>query len=270
MTQRDGRKAPIISTNINLKKFLVHFRRNVSYKGEFGFDWMKDEYIYPITQVNGAPKELSLDISKLKTEYKTKDVTDPKTIHTKDYYCSFLNLMLNQEATFDIEVKELETLLADATEIVFESSNPDLTITPTTIPLNILIAGGKKNKVLVNNTDPAKVVSKNYYQASNQVVVKCNKAFIKNEQIKVFAKLKDTTTGLEEKKEVGKMMVMKNSEQALFTINVYVIKAFLSDNPLFGESIIDTEFAKIGGLLGLEKYINENSLNQGLIKSKVD
>lgn len=62
---------------------------------------------------------------------------------------------------------------------------------------------------------------------------------------------------------------MKNSDQAKYTINVYVIKAFMSDNPLFGEAVIDTVFAKIGGLTGLEKYLNENSLNQGLIKVKL-
>ncbi|WP_123868096.1 zinc metalloprotease [Chryseobacterium lactis] len=259
----DAKGAPIPNKVEVLKKFMIHFRRNASYKGEFGFDWMRDEYIYPMTAVGGANKELSLDPAQLKTEYKTTDVLNPVSPYGKDYYCSFLNLMLNQEAELDIEVEELETLATDATEIIFESSSPDLTINPSSIPLSTLIAGGKKNKPLGGTT------SRDYYIAANQVKVKCNKALIKNEQIKVFAKLKDAASGTDDKKEVGKMMVMKNSDQSKYTINVYVIKAFISDNTTFGEAVIDTEFAKIGGLSGLEKYLNENSLNQGLIQVKL-
>lgn len=254
---------PIISTNIVLKKFLIHFRRNTTYNGEFGFDWIRDEYIYPITNVGGTNKELSLDLTKLKIEYKTTDVSNVISPYGKDYYCSFLNLMLNQEVTLDIEVEELETLSSDATEILFESSNSDLLITPTNIALSTLIAGGKQSKNLGGTA------TRDYYLANNQVKVKCNRAFTVNEQIKIFAKLKDPSSGIEDKKEVGKMMVMKNSDQPKYTINVYVIKAFISDNPSFGEAVIDTEFAKIGGLAGLEKYLNENSLNQGLVQVKL-
>lgn len=168
--------------------------------------------------------------------------------------------MLNQEVTLDIEVEELETLSSDATEILFESSNSDLLITPTNIALSTLIAGGKQSKNLGGTA------TRDYYLANNQVKVKCNRAFTVNEQIKIFAKLKDPSSGIEDKKEVGKMMVMKNSDQPKYTINVYVIKAFLSDNPTFGESVIDAEFSKIGGLTGLAKYLNESSLNQGLIQ----
>lgn len=256
-----NKEAPAISTAIALKKFIIHFRRQASYNGEFGFDWMRDEYIYPLTSISGTNKEISLDIPKLKTEYKTTDVTNAVSPYGKDYYCSFLNIMLNQEATLDIEVEELESLSSDATEIIFDSSNADLVISPTTIPLSTLISGGKKTKSLGSS-------SRDYYLAANQIKVKCNKVFTKNEQIKVFAKLKDAASGIEDKKEVGKMMVMKNNDQAGYTINVYVIKAFISDNPLYNESVIDMEFAKVG-LSGLEKYLNENSMNQGLIQVKL-
>ncbi|PWN68978.1 hypothetical protein C1631_012975 [Chryseobacterium phosphatilyticum] len=259
----DAKGAPIPNKVEVLKKFIIHFRRNASYKGEFGFDWMRDEYIYPMTAVGSTNKELSLDPAQLKTEYKTTDVLNPVSPYGKDYYCSFLNLMLNQEVELDIEVEELEALAADATEIIFESSSPDLTINPSNIPLSTLIAGGKKNKPLGGTT------SRDYYLAANQVKVKCNKALIKNEQIKVFAKFKDAASGAEDKKEVGKMMVMKNSDQSKYTINVYVIKSYLKNHTSFGLSTVDTEFNKIGGLTGLEKYLNENSLNQGLIQIKV-
>lgn len=252
-----------IDINNLIAKFIVHFRRPSTYNGEFGFDWMRDEYIYPITRVGGNNKELSLDLAKLKTEYKTTDVANAISPYGKDYYCTFLNLKLNQEVTMDIEVEELEPLSADATEIIFESSNPELTITPTTILLSTLITGQKQSKSLGVTT------TKDYYLASNQVKVKCSKAFANNEQIKVFAKLKDPVSGIEEKKEVGKMMVMKNSDEPKFTVDIYVIKSYLRDDANFGLSVIDTEISKIGGLIGLENYLNNQSLNQALIQVKV-
>lgn len=100
--------------------------------------------------------------------------------------------------TLDIEVEELEALTSDATEVLFESSNSDLTITPDSLLLSSLISGGKNTKSLGGSD------SRDYYLSTNQVKVKCNKAFMKNEQIKVFAKLKDPTSGIEDKKEVGK------------------------------------------------------------------
>ncbi|MFC0429172.1 hypothetical protein [Chryseobacterium scophthalmum] len=253
---------PIISTNIVLKKFLIHFRRNTTYNGEFGFDWIRDEYIYPITNVGGTNKELSLDPTKLKIEYKTTDVSNIISPYGKDYYCSFLNLMLNQEVTLDIEVEELETLSSDATEILFESSNSDLVITPTNIALSTLIAGGKQSKNLGGTA------TRDYYLANNQVKVKCNRAFTVNEQIKIFAKLKDPSSGIEDKKEVGKMMVMKNSDQPKYTINVYVIKTYIVDDASFGETVIDTQINSKGGLQAFEDFLNKQSLNQGLIQIK--
>ena len=34
----------------SLPKFLVQFRRPDDYRGEFGFNWIRDEYIYPIVK----------------------------------------------------------------------------------------------------------------------------------------------------------------------------------------------------------------------------
>ena len=271
--------APMITTAVALQKFMVHFRRPplptthglargiITYDGEFGFDWLRDEYIYPITSVGGTNKELSLDPAKLKTEYKTTDVTDAISPYGKDYYCSFLNLLVGNEATLDLEVEELQALSVDATEIIFESSNSDLTITPATIPLSTLMGGGKQSKDLDLNTPGT--IKRDFYLATNQVKVKCNKAFTKNEQIKVFAKLEDPVSGVEDKKEVGKMMVMKNSEQAKYTINVYVIKSYLKNDTTFGLSAVDTEIANIGGIQVIEDYLNKQSLNQALIQVKL-
>ena len=44
--------------NPNEPDFLIHFRRPETYDGEFGFDWMRDNY-----------KEICSDYEKLKKEY---------------------------------------------------------------------------------------------------------------------------------------------------------------------------------------------------------
>lgn len=145
-------KAPDITAVVNLKKILINFRRRSTYDGKFGFDWLRDEYISSVTEFASLtapgiiknPSAYSLDIPKLKTEYLTTDVSNKHQIHGKDYYCSFLNLMLGQEVLMDLEVEELETLSSDATEIIFESSNADLTITPSTLSLSSLTTNKKK------------------------------------------------------------------------------------------------------------------------------
>lgn len=84
---------PVGSTSTScLRKFTVHFRRpptlkqksNYPYRGEYGFDWLREEYIYPIdtVKVNHTwgnitelykPTILCRDPSSLRKEYK-KDI----------------------------------------------------------------------------------------------------------------------------------------------------------------------------------------------------
>lgn len=66
-------KSPEINTVCKncLRDFTVHFRRpynvgraTTEYSGEFGFDWVRDEYIYPILRVNNEIKEVIQAFSK--------------------------------------------------------------------------------------------------------------------------------------------------------------------------------------------------------------
>ena len=60
--------------NNDFPEFTVHFRRNDSYKGEYGFDWLRDEYVYDLTHVviqNKNIKLLTSNQEKLITEYRT-------------------------------------------------------------------------------------------------------------------------------------------------------------------------------------------------------
>ncbi|MGI9653499.1 hypothetical protein [Chryseobacterium sp. RLHN22] len=69
-------------------------------------------------------------------------ITAPETMTLN---CKNMNINVgeNMTITLDIEVEELEALTSDATEVLFESSNSDLTITPDSLLLSSLISGGK-------------------------------------------------------------------------------------------------------------------------------
>ncbi|WP_299242233.1 hypothetical protein [uncultured Aquimarina sp.] len=62
-------------------KFTVQFELKANYKGEFGFDWMRDDYS------NG----ISLNYEDLKKEYKETQIND------QDYFVPYLSMFPNQE-----------------------------------------------------------------------------------------------------------------------------------------------------------------------------
>ncbi|QCE42460.1 matrixin family metalloprotease [Psychroserpens sp. NJDZ02] len=257
-----------------LKKFLVHFRRPSDYDGTYGFDWLRDEYIHPIKSVildhSGNTINAALNLCEntnlLKTKYKKL------VAHNNDYYGSWLTMFPNTiEANtthsasiqtngidLDIDIETLETLISDDTEIIFENENPFLKITPEKLMLKNLITGTITNKSLGGTN------IKKYYSNSKKINIKSDGGVFENdEEIKVFAKLDS------QKVEVGKLMVCKNNDYNDYTTEIYVIKSYLRDDPNFSKTIIDTELAKIGGIQGLEDYLNQKSMNQSLIKVKL-
>jgi len=199
-----------------LKKFMVHFRRPKGYQGKYGFDWLRDEYIYPIETVTndndgtpiGAKKALCKDVAKLKVEYKDTSLAP----YGKDYYPAWLSIfphtttkefkhgssMHKNGVSLDLEIEELEPLLKDSTELLFECTNKNVIITPKKLNLKDLI-GTKKTKNLGGTN------KRDYYKATTKINIKNTKAPLKgHEEIKVFAKLGT------QKEEVGKLMLYKN------------------------------------------------------------
>lgn len=205
--------------NALLKKFLVNIRRPDDYMGEYGFDWLRDEYIYPIEMVqfdyDGTPINSNVPICRdpqnIKNEYKSKDVLNPITPYGEDYYTSWLSIfpdttteefshgsrMHENGIDLDIEIEELEPLINDDTEIVFQVNNQYIKIVPEKIRLSELLSN-KITKNLGNST-------REYYRTSKMINVKCEGgALSSHEEIKIFAQLEG------EKEEVGKLMVYKN------------------------------------------------------------
>ena len=223
---------PIISTNVALKKFLVHFRRPSSYQGEYGFDWLREEYIFPIVTVtndnNGnsinAPTALCKNPNRLKQEYLNGAVNNIRP-YSITYYPAWLAIfphtttaqfahgsrMHENGINLDLQFDELDNIISDGTEIILESKNQYLKISPKKIAIADVISSGKKSRNVSGNTI-------NYYKLEGKVNIKCTGGTLtQHSEIKVFAKLNT------EKVEVGKLMVYKNSvipKAEIVTINV--------------------------------------------------
>jgi len=256
--------------NAVLRQFLVHFRRPSDYDGKYGFDWLRDEYIFPIMTVThdtdgtpiNRPTALCKNPSALKAEYRITDVKNPISPYGKEYFSAWLAIfphtttaqfahgsrMHSDGVSLDIEIEEIEPLANDATEILFECSNRLITITPSKLNLSALI-GSKQSK----NLGGSRV--RNYYHNRKKINIKCSGgALASNEEIKVFAKLG------QQKTEVGKLMVSRNNsipKAEIVAVNVISSAAkpqikedyqYLFKNQSFNQALIraevrvDTEF----------------------------
>lgn len=253
--------------NTVLKKFLVNFRRSNNYKGEYGFDWLRDEYIYPIETVDldntgkpiNIPKPLCKDFDKLMQYYKFSDIPDPIRPYGVDYYPAWLSIFaddtywwsdifteedsIHEEGVMlSIEIEGLEPLINDETKLIFEASNDELTIEPSELSLSNLL-GTKETKDLGNGS------VKEFYTAINAINISCYRAIEDHEEIKVFAQLKG------QREEVGKLMVYKNKEVPV--MEIVPVKVIIDDNPPKGLS------------KNYQNLIEKRFLNQGLIKGNI-
>lgn len=267
--------APLISPNVKLKRFLIHFRRPSDYNGKYGFDWLREEYIYPIKTItndnNGTPintaKPLCKNVNKLKNEY-LSGVKNSIVPYGIKYYPAWLSIFPNTTTKefahgsnmhasgidLDLQFDEIDTIISDGTEIILQSINPFVKISPSKISISDVIAAGKKSRNINGKTI-------NYYKLKKIINIKCSGGAInQHEEIKVFSKLKDKISGIEEKKEVGKLMVYKNNiipKAEIVVVNVVTSATkgklkddyqFLFKNQSFNQALIraevsiDTEF----------------------------
>ncbi|WP_228270960.1 hypothetical protein [Acinetobacter bereziniae] len=151
-----------------LKKFLVHFRRPQDYSGNYGFDWLRDDYIYAnkfIAEASNAKKPLRVDVQKLKNEYKT-DVKNPISPYGQEYFPAWLSLfsyiedsnsphiskMTKDGVKLDLFIEEIEPLSNDGTELIFECQNNFIQLSPKQIPLVNALKKKVKDSDGKNNT----------------------------------------------------------------------------------------------------------------------
>ena len=253
-----------------LKKFLVHFRRPKDYRGEYGFDWLREEYIYPLVTVtndnDGSPINRKVTLCKgvdsLKEKYR-EDVVNPINPYGKEYFPAWLSIFpfttneqfphgsrMHKNGVFlDLQIDEIDTIVPDGTEIIFETGSPYLEITPNKIPISEVLSTKKRSRRVGGNLI-------NFYYLPKKINIKCKDQPLKrHKDIKVFAKLKG------ESKEIGKLMVYKNDvipKAELVVVNVitnnnnkaklYEGYQFLLKRQAFNQALIraevkiDTEF----------------------------
>lgn len=226
-----------------LNRFTIHFRRpptlkqknNYPYRGEYGFDWLRDEYIYPIEYVycNETTNELKIvntktplctNANRLRIEYQ-KDVVNPIRPYGQDYYPAWLSIFaygvkgnansaIHKKGVYlSLQLDEIDPIANDGTEIIFRPGKACLKVTPAKIPISSFLATKKKSRTLGERG-----VKINYYELVNAINIKCiGDTLVNHEEIKVFAKLKSKEV------EVGKLMLYKNNiipKADIFVINV--------------------------------------------------
>ena len=266
-----------------LRKFTIHFRRpetlkqkkDATYKGEYGFDWLRDEYIYPIEEVLYDDREdlshpkpinkycaLCLDSEKLKLEYLSKSIKP----HGQDYYPAWLSIFASKVKSdnadkgsdmhkdgvyLDLQLDEIDKIINDGTEIFFKPSDPCLKITPEKISISKFLKTSIKKRSINKDTD-TKI---SYYLLKNAVKIMCQGDTLKEHgQIKVFAKLGSTEI------EVGQLMVYQNDsigEANLVVVNV--ITEYDNNN----NKVIPQSHPS------LDDIFNNQSFNQAMIKVKI-
>ena len=275
-----------------LRKFTIHFRRpdtlnensNYSYRGEYGFDWLRDEYIYPIETVDldyvtstdpftgkiiTTPILLNRAVPLCKTprdlreEYK-RDIKNPIIPYGIDYYPAWLSIFacnvkgnagstIHQDGiNLTLQLDEIDTIIDDSTEIIFKPSKPCLKITPNKISISRFLQTPKKSRSLDNNAHTLEI---NYYQLDNAINIKCfGDTLKKPEEIKVFAKKGPT------KVEVGKLMVYKNDNIGKAKI---VVVNVITEYDEKGNKIYPQAHKS------LDDLYNCQSFNQAMIRTEV-
>ena len=262
-----------------LRKFTIHFRRPKNlkqkkdappYKGEYGFDWLRDEYIYPMEKVvlTGAYTELCKNPINLREKYLEDVVPKGKNfqINGQDYYPAWLSIFacnvqgnnadagsdMHKDGVYlDLQLDEIDKIIDDETEIFFEPSDPCLKITPEKISISEFLKTSRKDRELNGDTHKPVIY---YYLLENAVKIICQGDTLKqHEMIKVFAKLGPT------KIEVGRLMVYKNDN--IGKANIFVVNVITED--------FNTNKVIPQSHPSLKDLYNCQSFNQAMIRAEV-
>ena len=263
-----------------MRKFTIHFRRPKNlkqkegappYKGEYGFDWLRDEYIYPMEKVvlTGAYTELCKNPINLRKKYLEDIVPTGKNfqINGQDYYPAWLSIFacnvqgnnadagsdMHKDGVYlDLQLDEIDKIIDDETEIFFEPSDPCLKITPEKISISEFLKTSRKDRELNGDTHKPVIY---YYLLENAVKIICQGDTLKQHgKIKVFAKRGPT------KIEVGRLMVYKNNQ--IGKANIVVVNVITKDNN--NKKVIPQSHSS------LKSLYNNHCFNQALIQAEIE
>lgn len=255
-----------------LPRFYVHFRRaesnslsanNLYYKGEYGFDWLRDEYIYDEEKVAMLNKPASIaqgeNADFLIKQYTHHDgvfieeINEIKTNSTEKYIPAWASLMQNQSAKLllQIDVDETETKLLNATgiDLIFETS-AGIQVTPNQVKLADVIQNPRerKNKTLISNKKDLKTKTFERISTNFKVTILVSTKFDKPIFIKVKA-----VSGSKLVNYVGLLILYPNAQ--IKTANLQVIYFYSQSQT--STPLLPKDY---------EIFIRENFFNQAIIK----
>lgn len=252
-----------------LRKFIINFRRGDDYafEGGFGFDWFRSEYENPMIEYkigNEDSFKARMDNSKISSGVEgsisalKKTFTDGQhsTInpfgveYIPAWIClpvsndnSFRRFALNLELIPIGEEEQRLDIVDDGTQLIFETSNPNISIEPSMLKLGDFTYS-QKNRIINKITYKQEI----YYELEAYFQIECKEAISSHEEINVYAIKGDA------KEKVGKLMVYNNERKPTLKFT-------------FVDFIIDeTNLEPTSDYLN---FLNNNSFNQAMIDVQV-
>ena len=166
------------------RKYLIHFRRPDNYEGEFGLDWMRDNY-----------KEICNDYEALKKEYYDAEKKEKVEIEGQEYFVPWLSMFPNQkDVKLALKLEIIEGRISNKDIITF-SDVEGLSFEPNEIKLKDLQKKQEKKEDFL-------------------VTVFCSKSLTKNVCVDVINK--------SDGQIVGKLNIVKNDE--VYNLPIKIVK----------------------------------------------
>lgn len=231
-----------------LRDFTVHFRRpyNVGrgtdeYDGEFGFDWVRDEYIYPILKVNNQIKEVIMGYSNDISRLLHANFYGNVNIFIEDgkYFPSWLSMFatntganieseqINKDgANLNIEIHQnnnddKEALSDDGTILIFKASNKNIKLSTfgknqqeniVKEPLSRFIGTARENRNLGR-------LDRKFYNTKQAINITCSGGYLSKDEYVVIQAEKNGKI-----KEVGLILLARNDNIQNMNIKIVDVK----------------------------------------------
>lgn len=235
--------------------FLVHFRRCEEYDGGFGFDWLRDEYLYETKDVKRSDyddtwKEITFPSICTKKEDLKKKYVELYQKQEKPYYIPWLSMFVNHEAKTGNKVElELKVESIDAkwnkAKVKFECPE-GIRIIPEIIELT------KKDTI----KQDAKGKSENKY-ISTRITLMCDKGHSGCEiVIKTIVDKKNPVETI-----VGKLNLIETKE---YPLHLRIVKLLRQEHLDSDRNFLDDRISSV------ISYLKNKSLQQAMIVPQVE
>lgn len=270
-----------------LPRFFVHFRRAesvvlsdsslIEYKGQYGFDWLRDEYVYDVNMVHALNKQAALyqgeTASKLIEQYThfdkkpIKEIEEILTYNDDSYIPSWLSLEEGREIGLYLHIDLATTATADLTKMnglnlsfeydsllveLMSANRQYVSASPLTVSLRDVIGSTVASEQnLISSKQDLKSKKIKRFETQFKIKIKILKSFSKPQFIKIKAEDGNKQS------QVGLLVLYPNDK--ILQARLKVIYFTPNSNH---SALIPTK--------DLEKVIKDNFFVQALIKPVFD